>query len=180
MGRIVIATLLLLAAAACQAPQPAPQSDGSGHSVRHQLQRLAHAEFGSKHLADLEIAAWRVPAAVRAEFTRNAADSPSWQRFLDQESRRWHLPAQTAERLVALELDRGQRGVQRLATGNGEGVVDRQSRRLIDGLAGVPAVLGLDRLPLTHPDDREFRTEPDDDLLEAGLWARIARRLPPW
>lgn len=167
-------------AAGCQAPLQKPPTDGSGPSIGYQLKRLAHAEFGSKHLTDFEQAAARLPQAVSAEFVRKPGASPSWERFRQLESQRLDRPADAAERLLTLELDRGQRGAQRWAEQVDGDLLDRQTRRFLEGLAGVPGFLGLDRLPLAHPDDREFRTEPDDERAEAGLWARIARRLPPW
>lgn len=183
MVRRGVAALLLLTG--CKAPEPLPNLDASGPSIRYQWQRVVHAEFGDQNLADLDVAAQRIPAALQAEFGRQAADSWSWQQFRNTEARRWELPVAGAQRLLAQELDRGPQGLRRYLQADAGTAVssswaDGQSRRLIEGLAGIPAILGLDQLPLSHPDDREFRTEPEEARPEAGLWERIARRLPPW
>lgn len=55
----------------------------------------------------------------------------------------------------------------------------RTLARLRASLRRLPALLQLDRRALGEPDDRQHRTDPDDDHPEASWFARLARRLLP-
>ena len=57
------------------------------------------------------------------------------------------------------------------------GTPDEVASRLAEDLANLPAILGLERRPMGEHDDREHRTDPDDDRPEKTFGQRLLRRL---
>jgi len=57
------------------------------------------------------------------------------------------------------------------------GTPDEFAARLASDLANLPAMLGLERRPMGEHDDREHRTNPDDNRPEKTFGERLLRRL---
>jgi hypothetical protein len=57
------------------------------------------------------------------------------------------------------------------------GTPDEIAGRLAADLANLPAMLGLERRAMGEHDDREHRTDPNDNRPEKSFGERLARRL---
>jgi hypothetical protein len=94
--------------------------------------------------------------------------------FAGEVARTGRLPATAtwivhdeADRTAALQGDAGDL-LHEVVTPEGDG----------DRHAAIGArLLGIDRRPLGEIDDRQHRTDPDDNRAEATLWQRLVRRL---
>ncbi len=161
--------LLLLLLSACSSP-PVPMRPP--HSPLAAFERVLALDFRPASRAR-----WAclpaLPGAAANELARAGDLAPSLDGLPNELQR---LPSARARgsQLAAAELRRRP---------DLDGVLPepRQlGQDLADALVEVPAHAGLLRPPMSEPDDRRHRTDPDDDRPERSLWQRLSRRLWLW
>lgn len=156
--------LLCACLTACAAPPGRP------HSPVTSAQRVLAIDFAPAVVARRSQALQRLPAHVAGEAGRAGQLA--------------HVPAAAAS-----EMTRVAKAPPRAAALAGDELArrpdlttvvpspDKLGQRLSDDLGAMPAYLGIRHRPLREIDDREHRTDPDDDRPEKSMWERISRRL---
>jgi hypothetical protein len=160
--------VLLLLIAACTAPTEGTHNPVAG------AQRVLAVDFAPSVIARRQQALQRLPGHVAHEAHRAARIGDVPADAAAELTRTADIP-RTASTIAGGEAAR---------TGNIPHTVaaivptpEEVGQRLADDLGNTPAYLGLTHRPLREVDDREHRTDPDDDRPEKTLWQRLARRL---
>ncbi len=156
--------LLCAGLAACAAPS------GRLHSPVAGAQRVLAVDFAPSVLARRSQSLQRQPGHVAGEARRAEALAHVPQAAAGEMKRVAKAPVR-ARSIAGDELARR----PDLTT-----VVpspEELGQRVADDLGAMPAYLGIRHRPLREIDDREHRTDPDDDRPEKTLWQRLSRRL---
>jgi hypothetical protein len=165
--RVAVLQLLLVSmlAGGCATP------DDDRHSPLAAAQRVLAIDFGPQAFGRRMDGLQRAPGALAGEFRRTSALQTGLP-AVEPELARVAVARQRLGDLAGREAARRPQAAADVAH-----LPQRWTQDLVDALANAPYVLGLHRRPLGERDDRQHRTDPDDQRPEATLWQRIARRL---
>ncbi len=164
-GALLLLLLLSTLAGGCATP------DDDRHSPLAAAQRVLAIDFGPQAFGRRLDGLQRAPGALAGEVRRTAslwAELPA----VEPELARASVARQRLGDLAGREAARRPDAAADVAR-----LPQRWTQDLVEALANAPYVLGLHRRPLGERDDRQHRTDPDDQRPEATLWQRIARRL---
>ena len=162
------AIVLLLTLTACAAPPEGAHNPVAG------AQRVLAVDFSPSVIARREQSIQRLPGHVAHEAQRASRFGEIPTDATRELSRTARVP-RTTSTIASSEVDRA--GDIPDAVAEIVPSPEELGQRISDDIGNTPAYLGMTHRPLREIDDREHRTDPDDDRPEKTLWQRLARRL---